>query len=162
MFEHLGAHKHIVVTGPQRSGTRICAQMIATDTGFTYIDERKIDIDSMYRMFEALGIDNTVTHAPAMCRYAHLIGQVPDTVVVLVRREIADIIASQERIGWMWENVEKLYYADTGLDMNQPIAAIKYQYWEKQREAIPHYHEVDYRSLAEHPLWVPKNERKHF
>jgi hypothetical protein len=39
MFEHLAVHSKIVVTGPQRSGTRIASQMIASDTGHEFVDE---------------------------------------------------------------------------------------------------------------------------
>lgn len=163
MFEHLAGYRHIVVTGPQRGGTRICAKMIAADLDYIYVDECIIDIDSLYRTMEALSVDNVVVQAPALCRYAHMIGYVPDTAIVMMRRNVDDIIASQERIGWEWESTEKLYYVDTGADMNLPIAEIKYQYWDQvQAKDIPHAYEIEYRSLSAHPMWIDKPDRVDF
>ena len=39
VFEHLLNFAVVLVSGPQRSGTTICAKMIAHDTGHTYIPE---------------------------------------------------------------------------------------------------------------------------
>jgi len=39
MFKYLTKYNHILVTGPQRSGTTIAAKMIAKDTRHKYIKE---------------------------------------------------------------------------------------------------------------------------
>lgn len=44
MFEHLKAYKRIVVSGPQRSGTRIVAKAVAQDTNKSFIDEVDIAV----------------------------------------------------------------------------------------------------------------------
>ena len=50
MFEYLKEFPVVLVTGPQRSGTRICAKMIAHDTGHRFVDEREIHTDSLYEL----------------------------------------------------------------------------------------------------------------
>lgn len=40
MFESLKKHKKILVTGPQRSGTRITSQIISKDTNYFLYDEK--------------------------------------------------------------------------------------------------------------------------
>lgn len=42
MFEHLSSYRNILVTGPHRSGTTICARMIAADTEKRFVIERDI------------------------------------------------------------------------------------------------------------------------
>lgn len=42
MFEHLGRYRNILVTGPHRAGTTICAKMIAADTRKRFVIERDI------------------------------------------------------------------------------------------------------------------------
>jgi hypothetical protein len=37
---------------------------------------------------------------------------------------------------------------------------VKYAHWENtQRDTVTHPFEVEYESLSEHPLWVPKAQR---
>ena len=71
MFEQLCDYRNILVTGPQRSGTRICAQMVAHDTGHGYIDEVQIDTDSLYRLADAFSLNKVVVQCPACARFIH-------------------------------------------------------------------------------------------
>lgn len=158
MFEHMKEHRSIIVTGPQRSGTRIAAQMIAQDTGHRFIDERQVHIDSLYRLYDALTINNTVIQCPALCRFAHAFGQNPDIAIVMMKRPVPEIVASQRRIDWNWEPIELVYYDVP--DMN--ISEAKYRFWEKQKEIILNYYEVNYHDLEGHPLWIPKQHRVGF
>lgn len=159
IFEWLDGFDKILVTGPQRSGTRICAQMIAKDTGHTYVDERNINFESLYRLWSLCHKDERlVIQCPALCRHVHAFDA--DTVaVVLMRRNVEDIIASQERIGWNLEKVELARY-----DLSEGvIAKVKYQFWDDyQKERIKHAFEIEYESLANHPLWVTKELRWDF
>ena len=50
VFEYLLHYHYVIVTGPQRSGTRIGAKMIAYDTGYTYVDEAEVKADSVYQL----------------------------------------------------------------------------------------------------------------
>jgi coenzyme PQQ synthesis protein D (PqqD) len=159
MFEWLKKFRKILVTGPQRSGTRICAKMIARDTGYKFIDEKAFGADSIYRLFHVIQRnEHCVIQGPGLCRYVHMF-EGEDTCIVLMRRNIKDIVASQERIGWTWERAELMRY-------DRPdcvIARVKYDFWEKYQKAlIRHAFEVEYESLAGHPLWVPKKQRLNF
>ena len=73
-----------------------------------------------------------------------------------MRRRIEDIIASQERVEWTGEPYELSRY---GLKEGV-ISKVKYDYWDNgQKAKIHNPFEVEYESLREHPLWVPKEER---
>jgi hypothetical protein len=158
MFEYLKAYNRIIVTGPQRSGTRICAKMIAYDTGMAYIDEAEIAVDSTHRMAQILFNQGIVLQAPGMCHCVHYFGKNENLLVVMVFRDINDIIRSQERIDWKYEAIERIKYGGK----LGPIAKLKYEFWEKQKPLIHHWVEVEYESLKEHPLWVPKEKREGF
>jgi hypothetical protein len=157
LFKHLDKFRVIMVTGPQRSGTRIAAHMIAHDTGHGYIDERRIDIDSIYRLWDANHLSDVVIQCPACCRFIHNFGA-QNNLIVMMKRNRDDIIASQQRISWEWEKVEQIYYQN----FDTPIAQLKYEFWEYQKKYVDHYLELNYEDLADHPLWVPKEERKNW
>lgn len=159
MFEHFTKYQHILVTGPQRSGTRICARMIAHDTGYHFVDEREIATGSLHVLLMVFANHpNTVVQAPGLCHCVEGIAN-EKVAIVVMRRNIEDIIASQERIGWIFEPVELLKYkAKAG-----PVAKVKYLWWEHyQRPVIKHAYEVEYESLSAHPLWIPKEQRGEF
>jgi hypothetical protein len=156
MFEYLKKFDRIMVTGPQRSGTTICARMIARDTGFKYVDEETIgirDVGACRKLFETQS--QFVVQAPSLAYCCHSF----DGAIVFMFRLIRDIIASQERIGWNREQTElKQYGVKDG-----PIAKVKYDYWQLlQRNEIQNAFEVIYSSLAAHPLWIPKENRGEF
>ena len=159
MFEWLNQFSRIFVTGPQRSGTRICARMIAHDTGYDYIDETDFQYDSLYLLFSLLEKkERVVIQCPVLCRYAHLFSE-DRSAVVLMRRKIREIFRSQKRITWAWEWLERDRYGRT----KGNIAEIKYEYWEKhQKRKIKHSFEIEYESLVHHPLWLPKEKRTSF
>ena len=95
MFQELKKQKNIVVTSPQRAGSRIVAKMIAEDTGFTYIDEKDIAVDNLESLKDVL-TGNVVVQAPGIMRWIHEI----DCYPVIVKRAVKDIVKSQERISW--------------------------------------------------------------
>jgi Coenzyme PQQ synthesis protein D (PqqD) len=159
MFQWLGKFEKILVTGPQRSGTRICSKIIAHDTGHKYIDEFVIGVDGLYQLW-AIFENNSrfVVQCPALCRHIHMFNR-DDAAIVLMRRDVKDIIASQERIGWNCEKVELARYNCR----NGVISEIKYNFWkENQKKHIKHAFEVEYESLSGHQLWVPKPLRRNF
>lgn len=159
MFKWLKKYNRIFVTGPQRSGTRICAEIISYDTGHFYIDESDFFVDSLYMLFSILHIKKKyVIHCPGLCRYIHMF-DAKDNAIILMRRSLKDIIASQKRIKWSWEWLELTRY-----DRSEgKIAEIKYKFWEEnQKKRIKNYFEIDYESLKDHPLWVPSSERSEF
>ena len=152
MFENLSHHHAILVTGPQRSGTRITGKMIAHDTGLRFVDEEDIEfrrLDILNPLFEKGGV---VVQAPALSSICH---EFPDNVcVVFSIRDVDDIIASQARIGWpdRYEVKELSHYGVTSRE--QPVSLVKYLHWAKQKLSIKHWVDSHYADLKDHPLWV--------
>lgn len=171
MFADLADYPNIVVTGPQRSGTRICTHMIAYDTGYKSVEEKAIEYDEYPRLELILQEPGHVVQCPCLCHMAH---QMPDEVlVVFMQRPVDEIIASQKRINWDWEQREKDSYGlaktplfgdddpRTGeLNGKEPIALIKQVMWKRQKQDIKHWLEIEYHSLKSHPLWI--SDRKDF
>jgi len=158
VFAHLKKFKSIIVSGPQRSGTRICAKMIAYDTGYQYIDEVYIKIDSEDLLNKYLVKGEVVVQCPALAHIVHKYNN--DIAIIFMRRDIKDILASQKRVGWSTrpEERELKKYNKKGI-----ISKIKYDYWEDyQKSKIKNFFEVDYKSLSTHPLWKTKKERKDY
>lgn len=162
MFERLARFRVVLVTGPQRSGTTIAAKMIVHDTGHHFVPEEEFgphDVDA-WRKLVREG-QSVVIQCPTMCRYVHGFGDRDDVAVVLMRRPIRDIRASQERIGWPAEERER-ELARYGMQSGEP-APIKYLFWwAQQRHHVKHAFEVDFESLSAHPMWVPKERRADF
>lgn len=163
MFEELAQYSKIIVTGPQRSGTRICAQMIAADTGHAYLDEGYLAEplerypDSIHKAKFFLTQGHIVVHAPALCARINELGA-EDTLIVMMKRDVGQIIQSQQRINWNWEARELAAYGvKTGV-----ISSVKYARWMAQKETIPNWREIEYESLRSHPLWVDEEQRKEF
>lgn len=160
MFERLAQHRKILVTGPHRSGTTICARMIAQDTGHDLVIEDEFGFSKPRQLYAFLRAEYgpQVLQAPFICHEIHdleyLYGiDLDDCLIVMMRRELADIIESEQRAPVNFVHVgngqRRLYNA---VDQRHQ-AEIKYEVWELQRERIPHWLEVEYESLAEHPLW---------
>jgi len=160
MFEHLAVHPKIVVTGPQRSGTRIAAKMIAADTGHAFVDEMEFAIKDVEAFRAVFQRDNIVAQAPHMLK--DLVDDPPAGIfVVLMRRELEDIHASERRIRWAevyGGNVTEL--AKFGLTEGDP-ASVKYGYWDSHPKSVPIL-ELEYEALRRHPLWVPDEQRRDF
>ena len=160
MFEHLGVFDKIIVTGPQRSGTRICARMIAADTGHTYVDKDEYGVHDVASFAEILERSQIVVHAPAMSRFVHYFDG-EDTLIVWMRRDLNDILSSQARVNWTAREEWRERVKYNGMRNKQPIAAIKIDFWERvQRPVVENYLEVEYDSLSAHPLWIPEEQRR--
>lgn len=157
MFEHLTYVPHVVVTGPQRSGTTIAARMIAEDTGHRFVDESEFGAYNVDQWRDECHKDRVVVQCPTMLKRI-VDERDPYLFVVLMRRPLAEIHASQERIGWQrYEAWELLQFGLTKGDS----AAIKYLYWNERPK--PSFHlEVEYASLQGHQLWVEQEQRLHF
>jgi SAM-dependent methyltransferase len=159
MFENLAHYQHIIVTGPQRSGTRIAAHAIAQDTGKRYVDEQEFGIHDVQRLQELLDAETgLVVQCPAVCHaVVSLAG--PDRLIVMMLRPLDDIYASQKRVGWMKGRSEVAKYGRSECR----AADIKYAYWLSiQRQQIQHWFELPYEALKDHPLWVGKDKRADF
>ena len=152
---------NILVTGPQRSGTTICAKMIASDLNLRYVDENEFKVDKLHMLLNILGKEqNIVMQAPGLSRFCHLLNGY-DVAVVFMRRDIESIIQSQERIAWPSCN-EKNELSKYGYDEGI-ISEIKYAYWDNyQKQVTKHHFEFHYDALKSHPLWIDKEQRVDF
>lgn len=159
MFEWLAPFDIILVTGPQRSGTTICAKMIQADTDKYMVDEGGFDVTDLVRWADYVTTTSGgVIQCPSMCRYVHWFGKRNDLAVVLMRRSIDEIIASEKRI--QWDGAFELARYNT---QDGPVSAVKYNYWDTyQKGFVKHAFEIEYRSLESHRLWVPDERRKDF
>lgn len=162
MFEYLKEYKKIVVSGPQRSGTTICAKMIASDLCYTCLLEETFSTNynwgDFQRLFKSLLKDNCkVCQIPALSPYLHLLPE--DVAVIFMMRDIEDIKISEKRINWTDEQrMLSRYYRTSG-----NISETKYEVWkEYQKPFIKHAYEIPYESLKEHPMWVDKKNRINF
>ena len=158
MFEPLWKWDRIYVTGPQRSGTSICARMICHDTDSAYIDGAPHNRIPAKTIREGFGrCENIVLQAPFLAHDIHLaVHNDPGALVVCMIRDTADIVASQKRIHWVDTKEMRRYPGET----YETLAQAKYDRWEAVSRALcPNWMEVEYESLAAHPLWVPKEQR---
>jgi hypothetical protein len=160
MFEHLKAYERIVVTGPQRSGTTIAGRMIATDTGHRYVDEGEFGVYDVNRWRQVLTATRIVVQCPHMLKV--IVDDPPAGVfVVLMRRDLAEIHASERRIRWeedMRGNTREL--ERFGLTHGDS-ARLKYEYWDSHPRP-PWHLELAYESLCGHPMYVTPDERASF
>ncbi|MBU2249549.1 MAG: hypothetical protein KKH70_20335 [Gammaproteobacteria bacterium] len=158
MFETLKEFSNIVVSGPQRSGTRIAAKIIAADTGKTYVDEKYIDFHNLKMLEYFLIHGNNVVQCPALCHLLHYI-MTKNTLIIIVRRPIEEIIKSERR-SWneQAEKIELLKYGCTG----GIISEIKYYFWDFIQKDIldERGREIHYHTLEQHPLFI--KERQNF
>lgn len=165
MFENLKKYTAILVSGPQRSGTRICAKIIAQDTGHKYVDENNIKVDNLDMLKDILNTrENVVVQCPAVSAYLEEFSA-NDVLIIFMRRDVNDIIASQNRIGWGVGNERGEFnkYKDKFGATQAPVSKVKYKYWEKeQRDKIKNWKEIEYESLSKHELWIPKEKRTEF
>lgn len=149
----------VTVTGPQRSGTRIATKILAHDLGRQFVGEedyRVGDQNGMLMRYFALTANPVVIHAPALSASAH---HMPGAVVFM-RRPLREIVRSQERIDWAYEEWQLArYFTDTG-----PIALVKYRAWHMFQRPIleGRAFDLEYSSLAKHPLWVAPGNRVQF
>jgi hypothetical protein len=139
--------------------------MVAADTGHRFVDESKYRFGSRSR-FERLLADAEplVIQCPNFC---HVIERFagPDRLVVLMRRDVEQIVRSERRIGWTraWKSKMRYRYKVAPWTLLRPVSEVRYTYWQRyQRDRIPHYVELDYQALAQHPLWVDPEHRLGF
>jgi hypothetical protein len=158
MFEEFANYRVVLVTGPQRSGTTITAQMIAYDTGHRYVDEFEFSV------YDDVAFDRTcntgrdiVVQCPGMLRRIVDCPPSDDVLVVMIRRALEDIRRSERRIRWECSAVELARLGRTSGD----AALLKYEYWDQHKKPR-HWRAVAFQDLIEHPLFLPRSARSRF
>ena len=147
-------YSSLLVTGPQRSGTTVTAHILADELQYRYVDEAEIFIESKQAAAHFLTQPKVVLQAPGLCHVAQQFG----CPVIMMRRAVEDILNSQRRIAWEFEDHELSKYPGR----KGPICEIKYQCWDDEQKHFCVSYDLDYESLSEHRLWVPPKERLHF
>ena len=162
MFEHLKQFDRVLVTGPQRSGTRICAKMIAYDTGHRFVDEREFGTDDFDRLNQLiLDEANIVVQCPALSTHIDRV-VVPigsRMIAIWMERGLGAIRQSERRIGWSAKAQRKMLFDRLA---TLPIAELQRIFWEWQKHYLYYNrsHEVFYSSLQKHPLWIDEEARE--
>lgn len=158
MFEHFKSYNNIIVSGPQRSGTRITAKIIANDTGKDYIDEKDLNFNDFRLLEWYISKGNSVIQCPALCHLIHNITNT-STLIIMVRRPIDTIINSEAKSWNETSRFQELYKYGR---CNGIISQIKYEYWTNFQQSIlgDRGKQVYYNKLNTHPLFI--NKRKNF
>jgi hypothetical protein len=162
-FKYLNGYRVILVTGCQRTGTNIAAQMIAHDLKYNFTAEEVYDTDDAAH-FDALVAagDRLVIHCPAMMHRIHEV-TTDDIAVVVMQRPEAETLASMERIRWQERGAKAIECAKYGVGEDANIYRVKYATFDKaQRRLIPNLYDVRYSELEQHVMWQDRATRQGF
>lgn len=159
LLAKLGNFAKIIVTGPQRAGTTIGTKILAAELGYEFIQEEAFQVHRLDLLcLIALTKSRFVLQAPTMSGCCHYLTGV---AVVFMRRPIADIVKSEQRVHWNSQGFEKAKYFDSSRRL---AAEVKYDAWDRFQKRLlkDRAFELEYASLHGHPLWVPAEQRQHF
>jgi hypothetical protein len=140
----------ILVTGPQRSGTKVVANALCMETGFSLIRHTKMPPKE--GIYEFCQQKNVVLHSPSwVVNVPDLIAE-QNTHIVFVRRPIEEIRDSIKRCKWDCEEEEMALIDHRVKDCEfEDSAEAKLwlaEIWEKFIFVL------DYESMKEHPTWT--------
>jgi hypothetical protein len=140
--------------------------MIEKDTGWEYLDEELWQVwDGDKALNIALKRRPCILQAPGLLKDV-LKFNPWKAMIVVMKRDVQDIILSQERVGWnIWAKKELSNYADPAdfPDAALWVAGAKYAYWETYlRDNLTYWEEVEYESLKSHSMWLDKKDREGF
>lgn len=158
MFHELTKYNKIIVTGPCRSGTTICAKMISVDTGHALIMEKYFEGNDPFAKLKHIITtqDKIVVQCPVWSHRIHEFNA-PDSLVVFMCRDINEILASQTRIDMGDDDQLTLL----GLKREDgPICKVRYDLWDKQKQQLHNYLDVKYESLKNHWLWIDSGDMR--
>ena len=131
----------IIVTGPQRAGSRIASHILCSDLGGVFVDELEYCLPLP---------DNAVVQAPFLLKSViELSFILPDAKFVFMHRNPKDIVASMRRIEW---------YSDYCSDPNFYPTYVKhcYDYIDLLKRTLQpdRWFDIQYESLKAHHLFV--------
>lgn len=138
----------IIVTGPQRSGTTIAAQILAHDFGYTYVDESEYNPQNLP--------PNAVIQAPFLLKCVlELSYFLPTASFVFMYRDKQEIVKSMKRIQWYNDFIDNpLFYSDYVNHCYDYISLLE------STLSSTRWKRLNYSDLASHPLFV--KQRKNF
>lgn len=156
----------IIVTGPQRSGTTLATKVIATELKYEYVFESAFEVDDLSKFANVLQKKRIVVQAPGLSSVVHLFAKAKNVAAVFMMRDVAEIIESQKRIEWTeeYQDIERNKYFLPKIGGSQtaiPTCALKVNDWNSYQKDFLRERgfELEYNSLSEHPLWIPKEQR---
>jgi hypothetical protein len=141
----LAEFDRVLVTGPQRSGTKLTALLVADAIGYRYIPH-----GWMNPVTEGLDVfrnaKEIVLHNPSYVAFAQEVSG-PSTAIIFVWRELSEIHDSERRHGWTQHEYELELL---GCESGDP-ATVKQDMWAKDLHRLENTWRVDYRGLESHP-----------
>jgi hypothetical protein len=133
--------------------------MIAHDTGLNYIDETEWGVFELEKLKH---LDTYRTNFVVQANSAfHIMPHFSreNTLIVFVKRDIAEIKASWARINKL-KSINTMWSNPSWIQKKQPED--KLILWESNKSKIKNLLEIEYNDLKSHPLWIDKEERKEF
>ena len=131
----------IFVTGPQRSGTRLAAHIIARETDKEFIDESEYNPDIPM---------NSVVQAPFILKAVlELSYMFPTAQFAFMYRNVDDIVKSMEDIEWY-----KDYIDHPAFYLDYVKHCYRYIDFLKKELDTSRWFDIRYESLASDPLFV--------
>jgi hypothetical protein len=175
MFEHLGVFNTVIVTGPNRAGTRLTTAAIAADTGHEALvggDFKFIDADMLR---ECAARHDVVIQCPYRFDLMPKLTR-DDVAIVCVHRPIEEIVESRGRmfmkpepharlVGGRQQENQIAFMAAAGLcseEDERDNAVVKYEVWARWlvEGTLDNPFDVHYHDLEAHRLWVPPEVRR--
>lgn len=141
MFDYLKRFGTIIVTGPHRSGTTIAAEMIARDLDLRCWREEEFDNRDVVKA-EQIVRAGGVIQGPYLLPWTPFLSEWPATAVVFMRRNYADVDRSNQRL--RARKISRPFFDHGQAD----------RLWSRIRPLIENAFEIEYETLADHPLWV--------
>ena len=178
-------YDRIVVTGPQRSGTRIAAKIIADIIRWSWFNEQEITYrgqghdERYFYWVNDPERQSTVLQCPKISHACHLTPK--STLVVFMLRDVQEILESdahrmksfqrhQKTTGKVFsvssvftdkrKQYSKLFYDSKELSLEETPQAV-YDVWNNiQKKEDFNWYELDYTLLEQHELWIHQATRR--
>jgi len=175
-IEKFLAFSKILVTGPQRSGTRIATKIIANLLDYAPYYEDKVANKGVFHCIENVLEEGSVLQFPEAAYNCHLAPK--EVLVVFMIRPTLEIIASDihrmktyKRGGSGGQAVKSVFmtqrprYVDLyGLEPDHrkhDIPGYIYHYWkEYQKLQDFNWAELEYSCLKQHEFWIDLKDRR--
>lgn len=148
----------VIISGCQRSGTTIAALAIATEIDRRFVDENVYKVENQelfHKQFTSP--EKSVIHAPAML---HILNHYQNkALIVIMERDINDVVKSMKRIGWFKGHGKREYSKFKEGVPNSPeeIYKVKAEFASTLKCVI-----LPYSELKKSRMYVDKRNNWHF